>query len=211
MKRLIAVIGVALLAVCARQAPVAIAGEQDALDKVEYFPLKVGTTWEYLANGKKIVTTVAAHEQLAEKLFAARLETTMDGVIVTEHLTVMDGGVCRILANGQKVATRINGQQVTKPWLVLKVAPKVGDKWEFVMETLPIQGSLLTLEAKKLKVGSKEYDTFLVTSSNMKFAGQDVELKTWYAKDVGMVKQTFVQPGAGLDITLELDKFTPGK
>jgi hypothetical protein len=178
-----------------------VAGDKDDLEKVEYFPLKVGTTWEYLCNGKKIVTTVTLHEKVDEKP-AARLDTTMDGTTVIEHLTITKDGLCRILASAQRVHP---------PWLILKLPAKVGEKWNVNLLSLPVQGSLSILEAKKLKVGLQEYDTLLVVSTDLKLAGQDVEIMTWYAKDVGMVKQTVKQPTVGLDITLELEKFTPGK
>jgi hypothetical protein len=198
MKFSCVLIGAVLLGVTLQQA--SSAGDKETLEKTEYFPLKVGNTWEYQVNGKKIVTTVAAHDKLGDLLFA-RLDTNMDGSIVTEHVTVRLGSVIRLVGNGQE----------RKPPVVLKVPPKVGDKWDLTLETLPIQGSLLVLESKKLKVGDKEYDTVLVISSNLKYAGQDVDVKTWYAKDVGMVKQTLTHPAAGLDITLELKQFTPGK
>jgi hypothetical protein len=204
MKPVSVLMGVAVLLTCAPQVAVVVAGDKEALEKVEYFPLKVGTTWEYLASGKKIVTKVAAHEKLGDQL-CARLETTMDGVTLAEYLTVITNekrlgsgaGLYRLVANNQEV------------WLVLKTPSKVGDKWDVALRNLPLQGSLGILEAKQLKVGNQEYDTIVVISSNLKFAGQDVEMKTWYAKDVGMVKQSIVQPATGLVIDLELEKFTP--
>jgi hypothetical protein len=197
MKRLNVLIGAALLLCCAPQATLVVAGDKEALEKVEYFPLKVGTTWEYLSGGKRIVTSVAVHEKLGDNLLYARLDTTMEGAVVTEYLTVTKGGLFRVVANSQ-------------PWLILKLPTKVGDKWN-VLQNLPQAGSLGTLEAQKIKVGDQEYDTIVVTSSNLKFAGQDMEMKIWYAKDVGMVRQTVTQPSIGLDVTLELDKFTPAK
>ena len=52
MKRLALLLTVSALFVWGQQhSP---AGDKASLDNVEYCPLKVGTTWEYLVNGKKV-------------------------------------------------------------------------------------------------------------------------------------------------------------
>ena len=173
MKFWCVLIGAVLLGASVQQA--SSAGDKETLEKTEYFPLKVGNTWEYQVNGKKIVTTWWQPTTSSATLLFARLDTNMDGSIVTEHVTVRLGSVIRLVGNGQE----------PKPPVVLKVPPKVGDKWDLALQTLPIQGSLLVLESKKLKVGDKEYDTVLVISSNLKYAGQDVDVKTWYAEGRG--------------------------
>jgi hypothetical protein len=200
MKRVSIWVGVALFLTAAKAS---VAGDAAALDKVEYFPLKVGTTWEYVAKDKRVVVKVGGHEKIGNTM-TARLETTADGTLVTEHLVVRPDGIYRVLANGQEI----------KPaFLVFKLPPRNGEKWsiECRSQNIPITGKMNCSQANKLKVGEKEYDTFLVMSSGMKIAGQDVEMKAWFNKEVGMVKQVFKQPGIDLDLTLELDKFTPGK
>jgi hypothetical protein len=172
-----------------------LAGDKKALEGVEYFPLKVGTTWEYLVNGKHIVVKVGAHEKVGE-VFCARLDTFMDGVVVTEHLAVKRGpgdtreGLYRVFANGQRVEP---------PFLILYVNAKSGDKW-----------GKMTCREDKIKVGGKDYTTLLVASQGLKISNQDVEMKTWFDKNVGIVKQVYLQPDLDLNVTLELEKFTPG-
>jgi hypothetical protein len=202
MKRLSVFVGVALLLASADLAAVAFGGDKDKLDKTEYYPLKVGTKWEYLAAGKKVVIEVKAHE-MVDNMLCARLETDSGGVTLTEHVTVKDGGVYRVKAQGNKLEP---------PFLVLKLPPKTGDKWEnkSTISGFNIQGTLATTQ-EKLKIGSTEYDTFLVTSTDLKIGGQDAQMKAWFDKEKGMVKQTFELPNSGVNVTLELDKFTPGK
>ena len=60
-------------------------------------------------------------------------------------------------------------------------------------------------------VVGKDYDTFKVVASDMKVGGQEAQMTSWFSEGVGMVKQTFSLPGAGVDVTLELEKFTAGK
>jgi hypothetical protein len=204
MKRLSVLAGVAMLLASANLASVALAGDKDKLEKTEYFPLKVGNTWEYLTSGKKIVVTVKAHEMVSGML-CAKVETDLSGVLLTEHITVKDGGVYRVQANGKKVEP---------PFLILKVPPKAGESWtnKSSLEGFIIEGTMTVAEEKNVKVGSKDYDTlFLVSSSNLKVGGQDAVMKTWFARDVGMVKQIFQMSGSNIDVTVELDKFTAGK
>lgn len=202
MKRLSVLVGVILLLFSINLATAAVPGDQGALDKSEFFPLKVGTTWEYLAAGKKILVKVAAHEKVQDML-CAKLETDAGGVAITEHVTVKDGFVLRVQANGQKIEP---------PFKILKLPPADKEKWDIkcMLPGYPITGFLST-STDKVKVGGKDYDAFLVTASDLKIGGQDATMKTWFAKDVGMVKQIFTQPNAGLDVTLELEKFTAGK
>jgi hypothetical protein len=203
MKQLNMLVGVALLLASADLASVAFAGgDKDKLDKTEYFPLKIGTKWEYQSAGKKIVIEVKAHEMVGS-MWCARLETDSGGSPLTEHLTVKDGGVYRVKANNQ---------MVEPPFLIVKLPPKAGEKWEnkCVILANNISGTL-AMSQDKVKVLNAEYDTFLVTATDLKIGGQDAQMKQWFNKDLGMVKQTFSLPNAGVDVMLELEKFTPGK
>jgi hypothetical protein len=195
MKCWLLLIGFGLLLVAGQ--PSVTAGDKFSLDNVEYCPLKVGTTWEYLVNGQKVVTTVVTHEMVGDAL-CARLDTNQDGAVVSEHLTVKGGKLQRLV---------VNGQRLNQPAVLLQVPPKVDDRWNFA----PPQATMTVVEAKKLKIGDREYDTVLVKSSQLKYFTQDVEIQTWYDKEAGMVKQIVSQPAAGINVKVELTKFTPGK
>jgi hypothetical protein len=169
-----------------------------------YFPLKVGTTWEYAAVGKKVTVTVKSHEDVPGSGKCAVLETDAAGGKLTEHLSVKNDGIYRV---------RANGKDITPPYLVLRFPPKKGEEWQVDSKTdnFTISGKLAIAAEEKLKVGNGEYDTMLVKSNNLKIGLQEAVVETWYAKDRGMVKQHFRIPSAGFDITLELEKFTAGK
>jgi hypothetical protein len=203
MKRLSIFAGLAFLLVAVEWAPGAAGGDKANLDKVEYFPLKVGTSWEYLAGGKTIKVKVAAHE-MVDGMNCAKVDTDSGGVTLTEHLTVKDGGVYRVRANGQKI---------DPPFLVIKLPPKPGEEWKnnCVAGGFKVDGTFKIGEQKKVKVGNTEYDAIVVTSENLKISGQEATMTTWFDKEKGMVKQAYSLPNSNVDVTLELDKFNAGK
>ena len=103
----LAVLGVGLLLVPAR-------GGDKGLDN-PYFPLKKGTTWEYVADGKKITTVVTDHEKVGD-LMCAKIETDLGGgQKIIEHVAVKDDGIYRVKANNE---------EVKPPFLILKLPPK---------------------------------------------------------------------------------------
>jgi hypothetical protein len=203
MKRLGALLGVMVLVFSADLVSVALAGDKDKLDKIEYYPLKVGTKWDYLVNGKKVTVTVTAHETM-DGVPCAKLETDAGGVPITEHLGVQDGYLVRVRANNQKVEP---------PFKLMKLPLKSGEQWnnDSKLGAFTIAGKMAVTEDKKTKVGNSVYDTMLVTSSDLKVAGQDATMKSWFDKNKGLVKQTYVLAASGVEINLELTNFTPGK
>jgi hypothetical protein len=182
--------------------PVA-ATDTTAVDDIRvspYFPMKVGTTWEYAYAGKKIVVKVAAHDEIDGQT-SARLETDSGGRILVEHVTVKEDGIYRI---------RANGFDIKPPLLLLKLPPTKGDTWsvDSTVQNFALAGKL-TLGEEKLMVGTKAYDTVSVKTIDMVMGGQSVSMETWYAKDVGMVKQHVKLPD--YEVVLELTEFTAGK
>jgi hypothetical protein len=165
-----------------------------------YFPMKPGTIWEYSHAGKKIVVKVAAHDDIDGQT-CARLETDSGGRPLVEHVTVKEDGIYRV---------RANGVDIKPPLLLLKLPPTKGDTWsvDSNVQNFPLAGKL-TLGEEKLMVGTKAYDTITVKSSDMVMGGQSVSIETWYAKDVGMVKQHVKL--ADYEVVLELTEFTAGK
>jgi len=189
-------LGVGLLLVPAR-------GGDKGLDS-PYYPLKKGTAWEYVADGKKITVTVTDHEKVGD-LMCAKVETDLGGGNkMIEHLTVKDDGIYRV---------RANNEDIKPPLLVLKLPPKKGDEWtvDSALKGYGIKGKLSVAAEEKITVGKTEYTAFQVKSSDLKMGGQNATMETWFAKDVGMVKQHFKLPGSGLERTIELEKFTAGK
>jgi len=192
----LAALGVGLLFVPAR-------GGDKGLDS-PYYPLKKGTTWEYVADGKKITTTVTDHEKVGD-LLCAKIETDLGGgAKMIEHVAVKDDGIYRV---------RANNEDIKPPFLILKLPPKKGEEWtvDSTAKGFGIKGKFSIAAEDKVKVGKTEYTAFQVKSAELKMGGQNASMEACFAKDVGMVKQQFKLPGAGLERTIELEKFTAGK
>jgi hypothetical protein len=212
MKRLAPLAFVTVLAVLLGAAQGGDKGEKkgDKADKSDtsldnpYMPLKVGTTWEYASGPKKVTVKVAAHEELPNVGKCAKLVSDAGGNTTNEHLMVNKEGIFRV---------RANGNDITPPILVLKFPPKKGEEWTINSKTdrFAIKGKVAIADETKVTVGKEEYTTFLVKTSDLTMGDQSASNEAWYAKDRGMVKQHFRIPGASLDVTLELEKFTPGQ
>jgi hypothetical protein len=182
--------------------PVA-ANDNTAVDDIRtspYFPMKVETTWEYISAGKKIVVKVAGHDEIDGQT-CARLETDSGGRKLVEHVTVKEDGIYRV---------RANGVEIKPPLLLLQLPPTEGASWtvDSTVQNFALKGKM-TVGEERLTVNAKSYDAISVKSSDMVMGGQSVSTETWYAKDVGMVKQHIKLPD--YEVVLELTEFTAGK
>ena len=73
-----------------------------------------------------------------------------------------------------------------------------------------LTGTFKSGEVDELKVGEKKYEKVVtVSSDDMVAGGQKISVTYYFAKDVGMVKQTLTVNGQ--QIVIELDKFEAGK
>jgi hypothetical protein len=189
----------------------ATAGARAADDKPEetpYYPLKVGNKWTYKSGEIKITVQVTKFEDV-NKQNCAVLEMSGGNIksplVEKVAVTTNDGvyGVYRYVAAGQ---------EVKPPVLVLKLPPKKDDTWKVNSMVGPekLTGSFMTGEVAELKVLDKTYKNVVtVTGADFDANGQKLSLTYYFAKDVGMIKQT-IKVGGG-DVVLELDKFEPGK
>jgi hypothetical protein len=174
---------------------------QDKVKEFEYYPLKVGTTWEYLANGQRITLRVTKIEKY-DDVPCALVETSAKGMVLgTEHISVGKDGVYRHTMNGQKVEPAVR---------FLKLPFKSGDTWKV---NAKIAGQDLkaeyTYSEEEITVPAGKFKTIVTKTNKFSAGGQDIEATIWYAKGVGMVK-TIMNIG-GNKIELEMDKFTPAK
>jgi hypothetical protein len=174
---------------------------QDTVKEFEYYPLKVGTTWEYLASGQRITLRVTKVEKYND-VPCAVVETSVKGMVLgSEHISVSKDGVYRHSMNGQKVEPAVR---------FLKLPFKSGDTWKIEAK---IAGQELKAEytytEAEVTVPAGKFKTIVTKTNKFTVAGQEIEATIWYAKGVGMVK-TIMSVG-GQKIELEMDKFTPAK
>jgi hypothetical protein len=174
---------------------------QDTLQDAEYYPLKVGTSWDYLVQGKMINVRVARHEKYNGVLCAV-LESGVDGkVVATEHVSSGKDGVYRHSSGGF---------QSDPPTRILPSPFKKGEKWHVKSKVGPeVLDADYTTGEEEVTVPAGKFKAVTTKTSKFKSAGMDVEATIWYAKDVGMVKT--VMSIGGNNVVLELSKFTPGK
>jgi hypothetical protein len=185
--------------------PAAPQAEPGGVRDEPFFPLRVGTEWHYRIGGKKdgrtVVTRVVKHEQI-DRQWCARLETRGDGkALATELVAVKKDGVYRFRADGQVVAP---------PLCLLKLPAEPGTRWQVQSRTSaqPITGAYVQTEAE-FTYKEKTYPARLVSCLDLKLAGLQGSVKTWYARGFGMVKQEFKI--GQTELLIELEHFEPGK
>ena len=173
---------------------------QPGLLESPYFPLKVGTQWNYRMDGLRYTTRVVKHEQIG-KVWCARLETKSGNSVTTESIGVQKDGMYRF---------RGDGMDVMPPLCLCKLPPKAGTEWkvESRIAALDMKGNF-TLTEEPITVGKKKYETVKVVFTDLKKGEDKIAMTTWYAAGVGMVKQT-IKTGA-VDLLIELEKFEAGE
>jgi hypothetical protein len=174
---------------------------EDEVKGTEYYPLKVGTTWEYAMNGMKATVQVAKHEKFNDVLCAV-VETSIGGKVAqTEYVTAGKEGMFR---HG------VNGIKVEPPALFMKLPFKNAETWkvEFKVETLEVK-TAYTWGQSEAKVPAGTYKTIFTKTDKFKLGELEMEATIHYAKGVGMVK-TVAEIG-GMQVVMELEKFTLGK
>jgi hypothetical protein len=183
-------------------APARAADEKGA--ETPYYPLKVGNTWKYRLGDTKFTVKVAKFEEV-DKQNCARLETLVgDKVNSYELVAVKPDGVYRYVADGTKA---------DPPVLFLKLPPPKDETWKVESTaggTGKLTGTFKSGEVDELKVGDKKYEKVVtVSSDDLDANGEKLRVTYYFAKDVGLVKQTLNVKGQ--DLVIELESFEPGK
>jgi hypothetical protein len=180
--------------------PVRSARADDGLD-CEYYPLKVGTSWECKAMGQAAAVKVAKHEKFAG-VMCALVETSIGGnVVASEHISVGKDGLYRHSFGGQKV---------DPPVKFIQLPMKDGDTWK---SDTKLNGQDLKSEFKlgfeDVTVAAGKFEKAAVVTANSEIMGQKLVAKVWYGKGVGMVRTELEI--AGNKVEIELEKFIPAK
>jgi hypothetical protein len=180
---------------------VATVPAQDTIKDSEYYPLPVGTTWEYLADGQKIVLKVAKIE-MYNGVQCAVIETSFkDTANGAEHISVGKDGVFRHSMNGEKVEPAAR---------ILKLPFKSGDSWKIASKFKGINVDFeYTYSEAEITVPAGKFKTIVAKSNKFTAGNLDVEVIQWYAKGVGMVKTATIVNGKIIEV--ELSKFTAAK
>jgi len=176
---------------------------QGTVKETPFYPLKVGTKWEYKAGDQRFTMRVTKHENLGE-IPCAVVETVSDEkVVATEYIYVTEDGVYRASFNGQKADPpvcflKLPPKKDEKPWTV---SSKLGS--ETVKATFKMGQEDVTVPAATYK------NAFTSESKDCKVNDTEFQFTYWFAEGVGMVKQ-IVRVGTK-EIAIELEKFEAGK
>jgi hypothetical protein len=177
----------------------------DKAAETPYFPLKVGDSWTYKMGDTRFTRKVAKVEDVDGQP-CALIETTIGNrVASSERIAVKADGVYRYTTDDNK------DHKFEPPLCFLKLPVKTGETWKVESSVAgtgkKVTGTFTTGEVAELKVGDKKYEKVVTVSSNDYDAGGTKTKVTYYfAKDVGVVKQTVSVEGQ--EVVMELE---PGK
>jgi hypothetical protein len=168
----------------------------------DYYPLRVGSELVYSTAGMKLSMKVSGTEALPDKVTGYKIEVWTNGAVAGSEVVGIDGaGVKRF---------KFNGVAATAPVLFLAADPVRRREWKVdaAVQGQAIQGTLRATR-EKVTVPAGTYDAVRVSAEKFVVAGQKMDMDAWYVRGVGMVKQRIAL--AGLDVVMELEKYTPGK
>jgi hypothetical protein len=180
----------------------------DAAKTPNYYPLEEGNAWYYkltIEGKEEKITAKITRAEFFNGKFAMRLEVPSLGI--TEHLLQTGHGVYRF---------RYNDVAISPPFQLLPYPAKVGAKWkgEFSAVTgktrfppkSTFEGEIQSEEDVVVPAGKyKALKVAITITSN----AQESASTFWFAKDVGIVKQS-VRIGKTVG-TSELEKFEQKK
>lgn len=200
MRQTIATLQTLLLSVCAASAA---PKPKDDGKPVLYFPTRVGTKWVY-DDGRETTFEVSAVEIKADVTIVTVDAIRPKGKSLYEKVSVSAKGLERI---------QFNQYDPYSYWL-LKLPAKVGNSWDFdVAKQSTLRGETGTKtigETELIKVPAGKFQAICVETVLKAIDGQATAdpftLKSWFAADVGLVKQM-----RGAAVIRELKSFTAGK
>ena len=166
-----------------------------------YYPMQIGATWSYRAGEARFVYKATKHE-LIGKTMCARIEMFQDGKMVgSEDLYVKDESVYRLASDDKVIEPAV---------LILKLPPKAGEAWNIESKAMgksspeTLKGTFTENEEETAPPAGK-YKAVTVSCEDLDANGAKYSFKTYYAKDVGMVRQETT--AGGLKVVIELEKY----
>jgi hypothetical protein len=179
----------------------------DKAPETPYFPLKVGDSWTYKMGDTRYTRKVAKFEDV-DKQPCALIQTMVGNRMASsERVAVKADGVYRYTSDDNK------DTKYDPPLCFLKLPVKTGESWKVessVAGAGKVVGTFKTGEVAELKVGDKKYEKVVtVSSDDYDAGGTKIKLTYYFAKDVGIVKQTVSVEGQ--EVVMELEKFEAGK
>jgi len=173
-----------------------------------YYPLRPGGQWTYRSGEQAVVLRITKLEKVGDALCAVLETKRADGLPITEHLGVQKDGVYRYKALSFPLEP---------PLCVLKLPPEKGASWtldsrlggaDLADRLGGVVKGTSTLDKAEITVPFGKVNAVVVKTDLVR-GDQKFTITTYFARGVGMVKQT--QNLGGKEITLELEKFEETK
>ena len=199
MKHLVVSLAGIVLLVFLTSAPAA----DEKLKETPFYPLKVGTKWQYKVGAGSLTIKVTKHEQVGEVTCAVLEKSKDDQVLGSDHIGVTADGVYHYM---------IAGQKLDMPFRILKLPPKKGDNWKVEVKDRgkSVSGSF-TLGEAEVVVPAGKYKAITAVSDGFQLPEADgktvkIDFKFWFVEKIGLVKHT-IQIGDQKEVVIELEKF----
>lgn len=196
---------------------------QDGLSVVgsDYFPIAVGSRWEYTAGVGKFSSEVIKHEQIGGVMCAC-IESKIEGLLpavsrllggesppepVQEYVHVSESGAYRHQNAGKDFNPPL-------PFLKFLNATKKEDVWK--VESRHGDDSFrgtYSQSVDSITIRGKKYEDVLVVKSDIVDGSFRVKETSWFARGVGLIKksvETELDTEFGTTSKTELLKFSPG-
>jgi hypothetical protein len=172
------------------------------METTPYYPLAVGSSWEYKAGESKYTLKVTKHEKVGNTLCARVEMFVKDKPVSFEHVGVTNEGVYR---------HSFESKEAQPPVLFLKLPPKKDEPWKVDSKVggESVKGTFKNTGEEDVKVPAGSYKAIVVTSQDLEANGIKMAVTYYFAKDVGMVKQVVVV--AGQKVVVELEMYAAGK
>jgi len=171
--------------------------------KADYYPLALGTKWEYVRyqNADNVWAEEVTESVTKDGVTTATVRITPGGANAVPHDTSYKAD-----ADGWYFLTQAS-TTYDPPARFVKTDPKPGDTWElkYTLGNAAYEATATVGQPEKVTVPAGEY-TALPITIEFDQPGQRRAYTNWYIAGVGMVKQV-----SGGRVTQELKSFTPAK
>ncbi len=164
-----------------------------------YYPLQVGTRWEYREAKESFAVVISKHEIIGG-IPCAVVQTERGGRrMASEHVYATEAGVFR---------QAVDGKKLPRPIPILKLPPQKGDSWEVDWPRGQQQRTAIfttAAVAEEVEVPLGKFQALTVHGEIRETEGRTV-FKYWFAAEVGLVKQVLQKQGGSM-LVYELEKF----
>ena len=175
----------------------------------DYMPLQVGNQWTFAGNGSAEVSSVIDRTEEINGVTCAVVATKMQGKTVNEEWLAVADGALRSYQN----RVPQTGREMTfgKPIIRLQYPVKNGDRWtSSTMDETgdTLRGTYVVEFPVTLAIGGHSYETAKVAAS-IRSAQGTMNMETWYAEGVGIVKQAYQTQNGEMAFVLKDCKLAP--